>query len=52
VSDRKQTGHDNARPIIFYTRVANCWFPKVKGLTTMINGIYNGQPFEDLWLDN
>jgi hypothetical protein len=24
----------------------------VKGLTLMVNSIYNGQRFEDLWLDN
>jgi hypothetical protein len=45
VGDRKETGHDNARPIIVYTRVANCWFPKV-------NSIYIGQRVEDLWLHN
>jgi peptide/nickel transport system substrate-binding protein len=43
---------DDARPILFYTRVANCHYPKVKGLTTQVNSIYNGQRFEDLWLDN
>ena len=48
----KKLADDDARPIIFYTRVANCWYPKVKGLTTMVNSIYNGQRFEDLWLDN
>jgi len=32
VGDRKETGHDNARPIIVYTRVANCWFPKVNSI--------------------
>ena len=48
----KKLADDDARPIIFYTRVANCWCPKVRGLTTMVNSIYNGQRFEDLWLDN
>jgi len=43
---------DDARPILFYTRVANCRYPKVKGLITQVNSIYNGQRFEDLWLDN
>jgi peptide/nickel transport system substrate-binding protein len=42
----KKLADDDARPIIFYTRVANCWYPKVKGLTTMVNSIYNGQRFE------
>ena len=25
--------------------------PPVKGLTTMVNSIYNGNRFEDLWLE-
>jgi hypothetical protein len=24
----------------------------VKGVTQMVNGIYNGSRFEDVWLDN
>jgi peptide/nickel transport system substrate-binding protein len=48
----KKLADDDARPILFYTRVANCHYPKVKGLTTQVNSIYNGQRFEDLWLDN
>ena len=42
---------DDARPIVFYGRIATCWQPEVKGLTNMINSIYNGSRFEDLWLD-
>jgi peptide/nickel transport system substrate-binding protein len=42
---------DDARPILFYTRVANCHYPRLKGLVTQVNSIYNGQRFEDLWLD-
>jgi peptide/nickel transport system substrate-binding protein len=42
---------DDARPILFYTRAANCRQPYVKGLTTMVNSIYNGSRFEDLWLE-
>ena len=42
---------DDARPILFYTRAANCREPYVKGLTTMVNSIYNSYRFEDLWLD-
>jgi peptide/nickel transport system substrate-binding protein len=42
---------DDARPILFYTRAANCREPYVKGLTTMVNSIYNGSRFEDIWLD-
>ena len=26
--------------------------PRLKGLTTMVNSIYNGSRFEDLWLAN
>jgi peptide/nickel transport system substrate-binding protein len=47
----KKLADDDARPILFYTRVANCYYPKVKGLVTQLNSIYNGQRFEDLWLD-
>jgi peptide/nickel transport system substrate-binding protein len=42
---------DDARPILFYTRAANCREPYVKGLITMVNSIYNNSRFEDLWLD-
>jgi len=42
---------DDARPILFYTRVANCREPQVKGLTTMVNSIYNGWRFDDIWLE-
>jgi peptide/nickel transport system substrate-binding protein len=47
----KKLVSDDARPILFYNRVANCWHPQVKGLTLMVNSIYNGNRFEDLWLD-
>jgi peptide/nickel transport system substrate-binding protein len=42
---------DGARPIIFYPRAATCWHPYVKGLTIMVNSIYNGWRMEDVWLD-
>jgi len=41
-----------ARPIIFYDRRATCWQPRVKGLTLMVNSLFNGWRMEDLWLDN
>ena len=47
----KKLASDDARPILFYNRVANCWHPQVKGLTLIVNSIYNGNRFEDLWLD-
>jgi peptide/nickel transport system substrate-binding protein len=41
---------DDARPILFYNKGANCRQPYGKGLTTMVNSIYNAWRFEDLWL--
>ena len=42
---------EGARPVIFHTRGATCWHPRVKGLTTMVNSMYNGWRLEDVWLD-
>ena len=42
---------DGARPIIFHYRAATCWQPHLKGLTIMVNSIYNGWRMEDVWLD-
>jgi peptide/nickel transport system substrate-binding protein len=42
---------DDARPILFYNKAANCRQPYVKGLTTMVNSIYNSWRFDDLWLE-
>jgi len=28
-----------------------CWDPALKGLTVMVNSIYNGWRMEDVWLD-
>ena len=42
---------DGARPIIFYYQAATCWQPYVKGLTIMVNSIYDGWRMEDVWLD-
>jgi peptide/nickel transport system substrate-binding protein len=47
----RKLAEDDARPIIFYQRAANCRQPRLKGLTFMVNSIYNGSRFEDLWLD-
>ncbi|MBL8673608.1 MAG: hypothetical protein JNL07_01870, partial [Rhodospirillales bacterium] len=41
---------DGARPIIVHGVAAGCWQPHVKGLTMMVNSIYNGWRFEDIWL--
>ena len=43
---------DDARPILFYTRAANCREPQVKGMITMVNSIYNSSRFEDVWLES
>ena len=48
----KKLQQDGARLIIYHLRGATCWQPRVKGLTTMMNSIYNGYRYEDLWLDN
>ena len=47
----KKLAEDGARPIIFYTRGGTCWQPYVKGLTLMVNSIFNGNRREDIWLD-
>jgi peptide/nickel transport system substrate-binding protein len=39
------------RPVLFYPVGASCMQPYVKGLTIMVNTIYNGWRFEDVWLD-
>ena len=47
----KKLQEDGARPIIFHNIGATCMQPQVKGLTVMVNSIYNGARFDDLWLD-
>jgi peptide/nickel transport system substrate-binding protein len=39
------------RPVIFYTRAATCRLPRVKGMTLMVNSLFNGWRMEDVWLD-
>ena len=48
--DRKLQ-EDGARPIIFHTQNATCLHPHVKGLTLMVNSLFNGWRMEDVWLD-
>jgi len=48
----RNLAEDGARPIIFYDRRATCWNPQVKGLTLMVNSLFNGWRMEDLSLDN
>jgi peptide/nickel transport system substrate-binding protein len=33
---------DGARPMIYHHRAATCWYPQVKGLTVLVNSVYNG----------
>jgi peptide/nickel transport system substrate-binding protein len=47
----RRLAEDGARPIIFYPRGGTCSQPYVKGLTTMVNSIYNGFRMEDVWLE-
>jgi hypothetical protein len=46
----KRLQEDVARPIIFHIRAATCWQPYVNGITIMVNSIFNGWRFEDVWL--
>jgi peptide/nickel transport system substrate-binding protein len=39
------------RPVLFYPVGASCRQPYVKGLTIMVNSIYNGWRMEDVWMD-
>ena len=47
----RKLAEDNARPIIFYFRSGTCWQPYVKGVTIMVDSIFNGNRMEDVWLD-
>jgi len=47
----RRLAEDGGRPIIFYTRSGTCWRPYVKGVTMMVNSLYNGNRREDVWLD-
>jgi peptide/nickel transport system substrate-binding protein len=47
----KKLQEDAARPIIFHEIYATCMQPQVKGLTVMVNSLYNGWRMEDVWLD-
>ena len=47
----RKLAEDVARPIIFHDVAAGCWHPYVKNITIMVNSIYNGWRWEDVWLD-
>jgi peptide/nickel transport system substrate-binding protein len=42
---------DGARPIIYDYVLGSCHYPRVHGITSMVNSIFNGWRFEDTWLD-
>ena len=42
---------DQARPMVYHLRFATCLQPKVKGLRMMVNSVFNGWRFEDVWLE-
>ena len=42
---------DVARPVTYHAYQAACWQPWVKNYSIMVNSIYNGWRFEDVWLD-
>ena len=48
--DRKLTS-EAVRPMIYYLRGGTCWRPEVKNMTIMVNSIFNGWRWEDVWLD-
>ena len=48
--DRKLQA-DAVRPMLYYLRGGTCRRPEVKGMTAMVNSIYNGWRMEDVWLD-
>jgi len=47
----RQLVEDGARPVIYYPRAAICLQSRVKGMTLMVNSIYNGARLEDVWLE-
>ncbi len=47
----KQLQADGARPVIYQSQGATCWWPHVKGLKLAVNSIYNHWRFDDVWLD-
>jgi peptide/nickel transport system substrate-binding protein len=47
----RKLAEDAARPILWHNRTGTCWQPYVKGYTLMVNSVYNGWRFEDVWLD-
>ena len=47
----EQAAPDRSRPVLLYSRFANCKQPRLKGLVTVTNSRFNGRRMEDVWLD-
>jgi len=47
----KQILEEGFRPIIMWNASGSCWHPHVKGFRPMVNSLYNGSRFEEVWLD-
>ena len=47
----RKLADDVVRPIIFHNVGAGCWHPYVKNITIMVNSVYNGWRWEDVWMD-
>ena len=47
----KQILEEGFRPIVMWNVSGSCWHPHVKGFRPMVNSLYNGSRFEDVWLD-
>ena len=47
----KKLQEDAARPGVYQSQGATCWWPHVKGLKLAVNSIYNHWRFDDVWLE-
>jgi peptide/nickel transport system substrate-binding protein len=47
----RKLADDVVRPVIYHDVAAACWHAYVKNITIMVNSIYNGWRWEDVWLD-
>jgi peptide/nickel transport system substrate-binding protein len=47
----RKAAENVARPITYHSHQAGCWQDYVKNYDMMVNSIYNGWRFEDVWLD-
>jgi peptide/nickel transport system substrate-binding protein len=46
----KKLQEAEVRPILFHNQFATCRQPQLKGLTVMVNSLFNGWRMEDVWL--